>query len=162
MGSNKLSSKNKLHPRNKHQGRYHFESLKISCPELSLFVHSNKYNDESIDFFDPEAVKALNKALLKQYYKIEYWHIPPNYLCPPIPGRADYLHHIADLLAKSNNGKIPKGNKIHCLDIGTGANCIYPIIGSSEYKWSVVGADIDVIEENLPAFLEAVLKRVVD
>ena len=72
----------------------------------------------------------LNKALLKHFYAIDYWNIPQGYLCPPIPGRADHIHHIADLLASSNHGKIPTGSQIKCLDIGVGANCIYPIIGN--------------------------------
>src|SRR5690606_24715537 len=99
----------------------------------------------SIDFFNPQAVKALNKALLFYYYDIVYWDIPENYLCPPIPGRADYIHYIADLLADNNKGIVPTGSEIKCLDIGVGANCIYPIIGVKEYGWSFIGADIDAL-----------------
>jgi 23S rRNA (adenine1618-N6)-methyltransferase len=135
----------KLHPRNKHRERYDFKQLIISCAELAPFVKMNIYRDESIDFFDPEAVKMLNKALLKHYYGIDYWNIPAGYLCPPIPGRADYIHHIADLLGTSNKGKIPTGKKIICLDIGVGANCVYPIIGNKEYGWSFIGSDIDPV-----------------
>lgn len=40
----------------------------------------------------------LNKALLAAHYDIEYWDIPDTYLCPPIPGRADYVHRAAELL----------------------------------------------------------------
>jgi len=134
-----------LHSRNKHRERYDFKLLVESCPDLAKFVIINAYNDESIDFFNPQAVKMLNKALLKNYYGIDYWDIPQNYLCPPIPGRADYIHHIADVLANSNNVAIPKGNQIKCLDIGVGANCVYPIIGNKEYGWSFVGSDIDVV-----------------
>ncbi len=137
--------KSRLHPRNKHRERYDFKQLVNSCPELAEFVKLNVYNDESIDFSNPEGVKTLNKALLKQYYSIDEWDIPPNYLCPPIPGRADYIHHIADLLCSNNYGKIPKGNKVKCLDIGVGANCIYPIIGNKEYGWSFIGSDIDPV-----------------
>jgi 23S rRNA (adenine1618-N6)-methyltransferase len=97
----------------------------------------------SIDFFDADAVKMLNRALLKHFYKINYWNIPQNYLCPPIPGRADYMHYAADLLASSNHNKIPIGNKVRCLDVGVGANCIYPLIGNKEYEWNFVGSDID-------------------
>ena len=79
------------------------------------------------------------------YYGLADWDIPENYLCPPIPGRADYIHHIADLLCASNFGEMPKGEKISCLDIGIGANCIYPIIGRTEYGWSFIGTDIDPI-----------------
>jgi len=135
--------KTELHQRNKHRQRYDFAALIKTSPDLSSFVKLNDYGDESIDFFDPEAVKTLNKALLKHFYDIDEWDVPPDYLCPPIPGRADYIHHIADLLASSNNGNIPTGNKIKCLDIGVGANCVYPIIGNKEYGWSFIGTDID-------------------
>lgn len=134
-----------LHPRNRHRERYDFKLLTGSCPELARFVSVNAYNDESIDFFVPEAVKMLNKALLMHYYDIGYWNIPPGYLCPPVPGRADYIHFMADLLGSCNYGNIPEGNHIFCLDIGVGANCIYPIIGSREYNWSFVGSDIDPV-----------------
>lgn len=134
-----------LHPRNKHRTRYDFKQLIETCPELSQFVKLNIYEDESIDFSNPEAVKNLNKALLKRYYDIDYWDIPENYLTPPIPGRADYIHHIADLLRSNNYGKIPMGAKIKCLDVGVGANCVYPIIGTKEYDWTFIGADIDAV-----------------
>jgi 23S rRNA (adenine1618-N6)-methyltransferase len=137
--------KTQLHPRNKHRERYDFKLLIRSCPELAQFVSLNKFDDESIDFFNPEAVKMLNRALLKQYYNIDYWDIPQGYLCPPIPGRADYIHYIADLLGTTNKDVIPKGEAIKCFDIGAGANCVYPIIGTAEYGWSFVGSDIDPV-----------------
>jgi 23S rRNA (adenine1618-N6)-methyltransferase len=134
-----------LHQRNRHRERYDFKLLTVSCPELALFVKLNVYNDESIDFSDSDAVLVLNRALLKYYYGIDYWNIPAGYLCPPIPGRADYIHHIADLLGSCNHGKIPTGNNIKCLDIGVGANCVYPIIGNKEYGWSFIGSDTDPV-----------------
>lgn len=135
----------KIHPRNKHLGNYDFDVLVKTLPQLKPFVKHNKYGNQSIDFFNPEAVKYLNKALLKHFYKIDYWDIPQNFLCPPIPGRADYVHHIADFLASKNLPKknIPTGAKIKCLDIGVGANCIYPILGNAEYGWSFIGSDIN-------------------
>ena len=103
----------------------------------------NKFGNESIDFANPDAVRALNKALLKHFYNISYWELPKTNLCPPIPGRADYLHYIADILAEQNSGVIPTEANVKILDIGTGANCIYPIIGHQEYGWSFVGTEID-------------------
>lgn len=137
------AEKNILHPRNKHRSRYDFPELIKCLPELYPFVASNAHGGISIDFSDPVAVKMLNKALLKYFYGITNWDIPANYLCPPIPGRADYVHYLADLLAQSNGGLIPRGNFVKGLDIGIGANCIYPIIGVQEYGWSFVGAEID-------------------
>ena len=133
----------KLHPRSKHRERYDFNALIETCPELAVFLKLNKYNDPSIDFADPEAVKMINRALLKHFYQIKNWEIPPGYLCPPIPGRADYIHYIADLLAENYEGIIPTGKKIRVLDIGVGANCIYPLIGNKVNGWSFVGSDID-------------------
>lgn len=140
---NNRSQKSELHPRNKHRSRYDFKQLTASYKELKRFVFKNDYDEESIDFADQKAVKALNKALLKHFYNIQNWDIPKDYLCPPIPGRADYIHYVADLLSLSNAGKIPKGNNVKVLDVGVGANCIYPIIGHQEYGWRFVGSDID-------------------
>lgn len=137
--------KSGLHLRNKHRGRYDFDQLCLANPELASFVKLNAYNDASIDFANADAVKALNCALLKQHYNISGWDIPEHYLCPPIPGRADYLHYTADLLANLNNNIIPLGGKVRALDIGVGANIIYPLIGHREYGWNFVGADIDKI-----------------
>ncbi|HIP13530.1 MAG TPA: 23S rRNA (adenine(1618)-N(6))-methyltransferase RlmF [Arcobacter sp.] len=132
-----------LHKRNLHNDRYDFKELTKSNTSLEQYVSLNKYDDLSIDFFNADAVLALNKALLSYFYNLEFWEIPKNYLCPPIPGRADHIHYIADLLKESNRGTIPKGKAVKVLDIGVGANCIYPIVGNSIYGWSFTGSDID-------------------
>ncbi len=142
MVAKKQDNKKGLHPRNLHQGSYDFELLCKALPELSEFVFENQYGNLTIDFSEPKAVVALNQALLKQFYQVDFWQLPEGYLCPPIPGRADYIHGLADLLA-GESGQIPTGKKIKVLDIGMGANCIYPIIGSQSYGWSFVGTDID-------------------
>ncbi len=138
-----ITEKKGLHLRNKHRNRYDFPALIQSCPELAQHVFVNPYNDQTVNFADPNAVRALNKALLMHFYKVSYWEIPEKYLCPPIPSRADYVHYLADLLAESNDGQIPTGEKIKVLDIGVGANCVYPLIGHAEYGWHFVGSDID-------------------
>lgn len=140
---NPASEKQGFHPRNPHRFRYDYKQLIGVCPELASFVIMNKYHTESVDFANPDAVKTLNKAILKLHYKLEYWDIPVNYLCPPIPSRADYIFHVADILASGNNGIIPTGKNISVLDIGVGANCIYPIIGHQTFGWYFVGVDVD-------------------
>lgn len=134
-----------LHPRNRHQGRYDFDQLITDSPALAGFVAANPAGEPSINFANPAAVRALNRALLKTFYGIAHWDIPGNYLCPPIPGRADYIHRLADLLAQSNDGIIPQGPSVCALDIGMGANAIYPLIGQAEYGWRFLGSDIDPI-----------------
>jgi 23S rRNA (adenine1618-N6)-methyltransferase len=137
--------KPKLHPRNKNLERYDFKRLIESSPELAPFVKPNIHGEDSVDFNDTQAVKVLNIALLLHQYGIIDWNIPEGYICPPLPGRADYIHHVADFLCRNNYGKIPKGPSIKCLDIGVGASCIYPIIGCHEYGWSFIGSDIDPV-----------------
>jgi 23S rRNA (adenine1618-N6)-methyltransferase len=161
----KSAEKTVLHPRNKHRERYDFKQLISICPGLGKYVKLNAYDDESIDFANPKAVKWLNTALLKCYYSIEYWDIPSGYLCPPVPGRADYIHHIADLLGSSNDGNIPKGHNITCMDIGVGASCVFPIIGNKEYGWSFIGSETDPValeSANKIITYNAFLKRNID
>ncbi|MGR3811649.1 23S rRNA (adenine(1618)-N(6))-methyltransferase RlmF [Jiulongibacter sp. NS-SX5] len=130
-----------MHPKNKHKGAYDLIALQKAIPELGTQIIQSPDGRKTIDFSNPVSVKLLNKALLKKDYHIDFWDIPEGYLCPPIPGRVDYIHHMADVVNESLNTK----NKhiINCLDIGTGANCIYPILGSQEYGWKFVASDID-------------------
>ncbi|MEJ6776865.1 MAG: 23S rRNA (adenine(1618)-N(6))-methyltransferase RlmF [Crocinitomicaceae bacterium] len=139
----KKNQKSKLHSRNRNRERYDLKVLTSIETELKNYIRPNKHGDDSIDFSKPLAVKLLNKAILNHYYGIKYWEFPDENLCPPIPGRADYIHHMADLLCENNFGTIPTGDKITCLDIGIGANCIYPIIGVTEYQWKFIGSDIN-------------------
>lgn len=108
-------------------------------PGLAAFVQTSPAGTPTIDFADPAAVLALNRALVLHDYGVAHWDLPPGYLCPPIPGRADYVHHLADLLAAG--GPVPRGRDTAVLDIGVGANCIYPIIGVAEYGWRFVGTE---------------------
>ena len=164
-----LLEKLSLHPRNRHRGRYDFSQLSQALPALAGFLVANPFdaNELTIDFANPAAVMALNAALLKSFYEVESWRVPPGYLCPPIPGRADYVHHAADLLARDRNGNIPHGPDTRVLDIGVGANCIYPLIGHHEYGWRFVGSDTDavalaaaqrIVDANAKAGLAAVIE----
>ena len=133
-----MAPKSNLHPNNKHKKGYNFKELCEAYPLLQDFVFVNSYNTETIDFANPKAVKAINTALLFKYYNIQFWDFPDDNLCPPIPGRVDYIHYLNDLLKSSGIE-----NNITMLDIGVGANCIYPLLGNSEYKWNFIGTDID-------------------
>lgn len=132
-----------MHPKNIHKTSYNFDVLIKVHPELASFCFVNKYDTQTIDFSNQQAVLHLNKALLKYHYQLTDWNIPEGYLCPPIPGRADYIHHLADLLSEKSTNNTIKG-----LDIGVGANCIYPILGHRIYNWDMVGADSSPIAVN--------------
>lgn len=134
-----------MHRNNPHSDSYDFKVLIDAHPSLEKHLFTNQFGTLTIDFHDENAVIELNKALLKQYYKISFWQIPEGSLCPPIPSRAEYLHQIADLLWKTNNKRKPKGKNITGLDIGVGSSCIYPLIGNSQFKWNFIGTEINLI-----------------
>ncbi|MBD0402342.1 23S rRNA (adenine(1618)-N(6))-methyltransferase RlmF [Flammeovirga sp. EKP202] len=129
-----------MHKDNLHKNGYSFPKLITAYPPLSNFIIKNKVGEDTINFADAAAVIALNKALLKAYYNVNYWDIPKGYLCPPVPGRADYILGVKDLLLENTN---LKDQQIKGLDIGTGANIIYPLLGKSLFGWDFVGSDIE-------------------
>ena len=125
-----------------HGAGYDLERLAAAHPGLTPFVRTLEGQSPNIDFGDPRAVAALNTALLVVDYGIEGYSMPKNHLMPPVPGRADYVHVVADLLAADNGGTVPTGVRVRGLDIGCGASCIYPLLGHASYGWSFVGADV--------------------
>jgi len=148
--------KQQLHANNLHNQSYDFKTLCEKYPPLKTFVSVNNYQNESIDFSNASAVKALNCALLTSYYRIDHWDIPEGYLCPPIPGRVDYIHYLNDLLTQSFKGIKGSDNcqlvckkNIQILDVGTGASCIYPILGQRSYQWQFIASDIDPTSINV-------------
>ncbi len=128
-----------MHPDNKHQNAYDFKQLIKVHPPLKNYVLTIAYGRLSIDFSKSQAVKALNTALLKSTYGVQYWDIPAQNLCPPIPGRADYILYLNDLINKHQLTQKP----VKILDIGTGANLIYPILGCKIFDWQFIATDID-------------------
>lgn len=141
-----------FHLKNKHLQGYNFTELCAAYPNLKKFVFINNYGTETIDFANAEGVKELNTALLFTYYNIKFWNFPDDNLCPPIPGRVDYIHYLNDLLKSSGVSE-----NISVLDIGTGATCIYPLLGNAEYSWNFTGTDID--EKSLKIAQEIINKN---
>lgn len=130
-------TKGGLHQRNKHKFAYNFTELCVAVPELNGLLIKNLQGDTTLDFADPKSVRFLNKALLLTSYNVDYWDIPKGFLCPAIPGRVDYIHYLADLVDFENH------KDIKVLDIGVGANCIYPLVGFKEYGWKFVASEVD-------------------
>ena len=126
-----------MHPNNPFLNAYDFDKLVLSVPSLAKYVFTNQYGTKTIKFSDQNAVRALNTALLKTQYDVN-WSIPEHNLCPPIPGRLDYLLHVKDLIDEEIGEK-----EITLLDIGTGANLIYPNLGTCHFNWKCVGSEIN-------------------
>lgn len=134
----KKNKKPTLHPKNVHQTGYDFAALEKAFPALSEFVLTNEHKITTIDFGNAKAVKALNTSLLRTHYGIKYWVFSDKNLTPPVPSRANYIHYLADLIPANTTTK-----PTTILDIGTGASCIYPLLGHAIYDWNFVGTEID-------------------
>lgn len=131
-----------MHKNNKHQKPYDFKALVQANTSLQSFVFTNKHHTTTIDFSNSEAVYQLNKAILISDYNLTDYQLPNGYLCPPIPGRVDYIHHLHDLLEVQDT-------KVIGLDVGVGANCIYPILAAQIYGWKMTGCDINLDAVNI-------------
>ena len=85
--------------------------------------------------------RELTRALLKEDFHIE-WTIPDNHLCPGITGHINYLNEIHELLAVDPDYS-KKESAITGIDVGTGASCIYPLLGHCLYTWKFIATDVD-------------------
>lgn len=121
--------------------KYDFDELALFHAPLSKYVHFSSQGVSTIDWKNQEAVKQLTMAILLIKFKLIYWSIPPNCLCPTIPSRINYLEWINTLLLKTMKDSEMKN--INGIDIGTGASLIYPILGLKIYGWSFLGTEIN-------------------
>jgi len=69
--------------------------------------------------------------------------IPDGQLCPTVPNRCNYIHWLQHLLSSDIIPRtLSTDAKVRGFDIGTGASCIYPLLGASLHGWSFVGSGI--------------------
>ncbi|KAL4310005.1 hypothetical protein GQ457_01G045410 [Hibiscus cannabinus] len=132
-----------IHPKNKYAGNPpDFALLASLYPSFKPFVFYNRDGRPRIDWTDFNATRELTRLLLLHDHNLHWW-IPDGQLCPTVPNRSNYIHWIQDLLSSdiiprpNNNGDVVRG-----FDIGTGANCIYPLLGASLLGWSFVASDV--------------------
>ncbi|MGB3799572.1 MAG: 23S rRNA (adenine(1618)-N(6))-methyltransferase RlmF [Lewinella sp.] len=121
-----------MHPRNRYRDKHDFQELIRLEPRLADYIITTPSGAVSLNFSERTALLLLNRTLLRRDYRLRHWDLPDGHLVPPLPGRLDYIHTLADLT----------GSPERVLDIGTGASLIYPILGTMEYGWEFVATDI--------------------
>ncbi|KAI3891988.1 hypothetical protein MKW92_017528 [Papaver armeniacum] len=136
-----------IHPRNKYsENPPDFQQLASLYPSFQPFVfYSPRDGRPRIDWTDFDSTRELTRVLLFHDHGVHWW-IPDGQLCPTVPNRSNYIHWIEDLLSSEviakTNVSGDDHNKVRGFDIGTGANCIYPLLGASLLGWSFVGSDV--------------------
>jgi len=123
-----------LHPRHPFKDSPpNFALLAKKYEDFASFVTIKKGRGH-VNFRDAEAVRAVTKVLLKDMYGIDF-DMPLHHLCPPVPQRLNYLLWVSDFLDSNQPD-------VRCLDIGTGASCIFPLLGYKHFKWTWVASEI--------------------
>ncbi|KAF9943100.1 hypothetical protein BGZ67_006468 [Mortierella alpina] len=104
---------------------------------------SNPYSNTRPDFVELSELYPslkpleLTYCLLKRDFSIEL-DIPLDSLCPAVPNRLNYICWMEDMMKNDSERDITG------MDIGTGASCIYPLLGCTRNKnWRMVATDID-------------------
>ncbi|MGH0153048.1 UNVERIFIED_CONTAM: hypothetical protein FKN15_023974 [Acipenser sinensis] len=124
-----------MHPRNRYKDKApDFAYLASKYPEFKQHVHTNLTGRVGLNFKDPEAVRALTCTLLKEDFGLTI-EIPLERLIPTVPLRLNYIHWVEDL--------IEGGGQRWGIDIGTGASCIYPLLGASMNGWFFLATEVD-------------------
>jgi len=130
-----------MHAQNPYGNRYDLKRLTKHYHALEKFIVLNPSGEETIDFSSSEAVFALNKSMLLADFKLGDYELPSGYLIPPVPGRLDYLLHVRDFLTEKFN--VTENSQLNGLDMGSGANGIYCILGAQHFNWKMVGSETD-------------------
>ncbi|KAG2458891.1 RNA N6-adenosine-methyltransferase mettl16 isoform X2 [Polypterus senegalus] len=126
-----------MHPRNRYKDKPpDFAYLASKYPEFQQHVHTSLTGRVGLNFRDPEAVRALTCTLLKEDFGLTI-EIPLERLIPTVPLRLNYIHWVEDLV----------GRQTPCrgIDIGTGASCIYPLLGATMNGWYFLATEVDNI-----------------
>ena len=121
-----------------------FLTLIKEFPELKKYILKQNEDNEGefqFDWSNNELSLLMDKSILNYYFDIKYYDIPKGFLIPPIPSRINYINLINSIITKLINDIDIKN--IIGIDIGTGANIIYPILGYSIYKWKFICTEIN-------------------
>ncbi|MCJ1316847.1 hypothetical protein MMC15_002168 [Xylographa vitiligo] len=128
--------------RNLYQNDVVFSALALQDADFNKHLKANG----QLDFSNPEAVKQLTKSLLKRDFGLVV-ELPDNRLCPPVPNRFNYVRWVQDLLDTTSDSYADRyipDREVVGLDIGTGASCIYPLLGCAARRaWRFAATDID-------------------
>ncbi|AEO55638.1 hypothetical protein MYCTH_2299692 [Thermothelomyces thermophilus ATCC 42464] len=113
-----------------------FRQLARRDPQFAAVLQDNG----QLDFSDPAATMQLTKTLLHLDFGLKL-DLPDDRLCPPVPNRHNYILWLKELM-DSTSYEHP-GRSLCGLDIGTGASCIYPLLGVAQRPWRFIATDID-------------------
>uniref|UniRef100_A0A914DWJ5 U6 small nuclear RNA (adenine-(43)-N(6))-methyltransferase n=1 Tax=Acrobeloides nanus TaxID=290746 RepID=A0A914DWJ5_9BILA len=127
-----------MHPKNPYKDNPpDFQYLAKKFPEFRAYCTLDIGGKVHLNFEDPDAVRVLAQTLLREDFDLDV-ELPSNSLIPRVPQRLNYILWIDDLLKYNGFNENVIG-----IDIGTGASCIYPLLGAKLYGWHFFATDVD-------------------
>ena len=134
------SNRSKMHERNRYR----------ECPPDFVLLASTRPGLRqhlvghgawaTLNWQEPVACIELTKALLEADFGLS-WDLPVDRLCPTIPQKLNYIHWVEDLVSLSPEAA---GSSVRGIDVGTGASCIYPLLGAAMHpEWRFVATEVD-------------------
>ncbi|KAL2260433.1 hypothetical protein VTK26DRAFT_5546 [Humicola hyalothermophila] len=124
----------------------YFRQLYVSEPDFNQLAKEDAAfaaflnGNGQLDFTNPAATMQLTKTLLDLDFGLKL-ELPKDRLCPPVPNRHNYILWLKDLMDSTSYDQ--PGRRLCGLDVGTGASCIYPLLGTAQRPWCFVATDID-------------------
>lgn len=129
-----------MHARNRYKDKPpDFAYLASKYPDFKQHIQINLNGRVSLNFKDPEAVRALTCTLLREDFGLSI-DIPLERLIPTVPLRLNYIHWVEDLIGHQDSDRTTVRRGI---DIGTGASCIYPLLGATLNGWYFLATEVD-------------------
>ena len=135
-----------MHPRNRYKDRPpDFTALARGDAAFARLLLPGG----QLDWSSPRSMTELCRVLLWHDFGVR-WELPPDRLCPTVPSRLNYLLWLEDLLALPRTGDGGRGGETAVppplgVDIGTGASCIYPLLGVAQLGWRFIATEIDPV-----------------
>lgn len=117
----------------------------LTSPDILIVLHRLQSASCSASLWtDLDFSLALTRTLLRIDWGLT-WDGPRDRLVPPVPNRLNYLLWIEDLIA-SRAAVFPPptaSGPVYGVDIGTGASCIFPLLGHAACGWNFAATEID-------------------
>ncbi|CAF1089771.1 unnamed protein product [Adineta ricciae] len=125
-----------MHIRNRYRSNpSDFQQLAEKHPDLKQFLIEKSKGGVTLDFCDPNAVRALTIAVAKEDFNLDL-ELSLDRLIPRIPQKLNYLHWIEDLIECRNDAI--------GIDIGGGCSCIHALLAVRlNPQWTMYVSEID-------------------
>lgn len=131
-----------MHPRNIYRVKPNYLQLGEKYSSFKELLTFYKNGKAKLNFTDPQALRLLTITLLDNDFSLKV-DLPIDRLIPAVPQRLNYVLWVEDLLSLLD---LNPNENVNGIDIGTGACCIFPLLGCTTNKsWTFIATEADEV-----------------